>query len=155
MVRPNSTEDAEDLVSETTFRALKMLPEFRAETGRDGLRSWLRRILMWVALEDRKRKTREIETTPLAGAQDMIAQDAEDRCEAPAVEAIRTLPPGQRMVVREWLAGDSQIAIARRHRLHRNTVANRLSLAFQHCAPLCRMPACLPIPAVCWRFVRR
>ena len=136
-LRRCSWEDAEDLVSETVLIALPLLSQYDPSTGSKGLRPWLLKILYRVIREDRKREARHMETAPLEAAVSIAASEP-FTLSRQVRELFRSLPHNERILVNEWLAGYSQLEIARRHRLHRNTVRIRLELSF--CNPPHRVP---------------
>lgn len=128
--RPCSDADAEDLVSEAVRLALLVLPEYRPETGLEGLKRWLQGILFTVIVQDRRKAGHRVPTVPLETAVHLpapVPDSPKDFLEG----RIRSLPVKHRPLVRDWMAGYSQLEIAQRRRLHRNTVGNRLELAFE------------------------
>ena len=122
-------EDAEDLVSQTVLIALRHFSEYQPETGREGLQRWLQTILNRVIQEERTDAARHVQTVSLEEAVSLPAPASFSEA-AEVQELFLTLPRYQRLLVNEWLAGYSQREIARRYRLHRNTVATRLETAF-------------------------
>jgi RNA polymerase sigma factor (sigma-70 family) len=122
-------DDADDLVSEVVLSALARLPEYTGGTGVNGLRRWLTGILHRAAQRDYREETFQIATEPLSEAEGLPAVD--DAVDTSAFEdSIHTLPRTHRRLVFDWLDGYGQDAIARRNRLHRNTVAIRLEESF-------------------------
>ena len=122
-------EDAEDLVSEVVLYALTRLPEYAEETGRDGLRQWLLGILYHLVQRDYRVESSQVATEPLSAAQTLQADEALHGSPTFA-DSVRSLPHSHRRLVMDWLDGYSQDDIARRNRLHRNTVGVRLEEAF-------------------------
>jgi len=124
-----SYEDAEDAVSEVVIVALSRLDDYQESTGMDGLRYWLVTIMNHIGHRRTRAGMRKVPTVPLqtveanlSGGQSTGGPDFQ--------EALRTLHPLQRLLVTDWLDGYSQVEIARRLRIHRNTVQARLQQAF-------------------------
>jgi RNA polymerase sigma factor (sigma-70 family) len=122
-------DDAEDLVSEVVLIGLSRLHEWTAETCVDGLRSWLTAILHRTIQHDLRNRARHVEIVSSSEPYALEATRHLDRSAA-FIESLRSLPSRRRALVLDWLDGYSQDSIARRNRLHRNTVAIRLEDAF-------------------------
>lgn len=128
-IRRCQTDDAEDLVQETTCYALEVLSQFQSETGINGLFRWLSGILKFVIEEDRRQHSR-LPTVPIEQAANIPAQATIHESRTTKNGAC-ILPSYQCALVTDWLDGYSQTLIAHRHGIHRNTVANRLTEAFE------------------------
>lgn len=131
---PYSAEDAEDLVEEAICIALKKLGAIVVETSNEGLLLWLRGILIIVILRDRERRARSVKSVPLEAVAELPAPEPTVSPREELLRNIDTLPANQAALVRDWLDGYSQAELAWRNRIHRNTVANRLHLAYQQLA---------------------
>lgn len=137
----SSDSDAEDLVSETVLIALHILPKFVPDHTEDGgLLRWLRGVMRFSAGNERKRARKQVPVTtvPIDAARNIPSPPAPSHLvTASAIYHFASLPAGQASMVQDWLDGYTQKEIARRHStdpdnpMHRNTVGNRLELAFQ------------------------
>jgi RNA polymerase sigma factor (sigma-70 family) len=122
--------DAEDLVGEAVRLALLILPQFNPETGAEGLRAWLTRILTIVIMREHERAQRTVETVPIEAAAELPAPPPTVRPRYVANDAIRQLPSSQRYLVWSWLDGNNIKQIAADYNLHRHTVSARMNAAF-------------------------
>jgi len=121
-------DDAEDLVGQAVLIALQHLGAFDETTGDPGLRRWLRSILLGII---RNEFQRDLRTPPISPLEDALTLPSSEVSPQSAIEAaFDYLPEAERQTIADWLAGYSREEIARRHRLHRNTVSERLDRAF-------------------------
>ena len=127
----HTPDNAEDLVQETAMTALLILDRYDPQTGPEGCFQWLTGILHYCILEAQNRRARRVSTVPLD--ETIGVPGARSRSQAPTQleRALETLPYWQRIFCRDWLEGSSQREIAARYGFHRNTVGNRLELAFE------------------------
>jgi RNA polymerase sigma-70 factor, ECF subfamily len=103
-----NTEDAEDAVQETYFRALKGFSRFRGEAQ---LKTWLVRIAVRVCAEKRRSHREEL---PLEEAIQRMALPSPEKNAVRRVmldEALALLPPGRRVAVLLLADGWSQTEI--------------------------------------------
>lgn len=120
-------DDAEDLVQETCLRALGHLEEFREPASESSVLSWLTHLMSRIRSAERKRAEHRPVLVDLNEARNLEAP--------PAACWQRPLPdyltPHERELVQAWLDGYNQEEIAQIYRIHRNTVALRLELAYE------------------------
>lgn len=124
-----SYDEAEDVVSEVVVIALARLDDYDKATGIDGLRYWLITIVLRTAHYHARAETRREAMDSLAAARTVQTSEL-STSERDFKDAIRSLRPDQGLLVMDWMDGYSQDDIARRLRIHRNTVAIRLEEAF-------------------------
>jgi DNA-directed RNA polymerase specialized sigma24 family protein len=129
-----SKEDAKDHVSDAVTTALMVLPKFVVDPQEPSspypasLLGWLRGVVRMTVLESRRKARRSPQTAPMDAALSMEAP----ACTTPDLCAlVEPLPAEYRPLVRGWLEGRSQAELSREYALHRNTVANRLTLGFE------------------------
>jgi DNA-directed RNA polymerase specialized sigma24 family protein len=120
-------EDAEDLVGQVVLVALEHLADFDEATGDIGLRRWLNAILYRIVQNDFRRDARAPTIAPLEEA--LHVPSAETSASSTTAESFDFLPPSERQIVTDWLAGYGRVEVGKRRRLHRNTVAHRLHAA--------------------------
>jgi DNA-directed RNA polymerase specialized sigma24 family protein len=127
---PCTSDDAEDLLQDAVIDALRKLESYDAETGTRGLVAWMKGLLHIVILRCRKDRLKQPSTVPLVYALPLATNPPADMVDALRPH-IHLLPEKLRNVVTDHLDGYLQDEIARRNRIHRNTVANRMALAAQ------------------------
>ena len=128
---PCTEADAEDLVQDVAVYALNRLERYDAETGTRGLTAWLKGIVGFHILRLRDARRKEPTTVPLVYGLPVATNPSTDMADALRPH-IDLLPDNLRNVVIDHLDGYLQADIARRNRVHVNTVANRMALAAQH-----------------------
>jgi len=122
-----SDDDAEDLVQETCLRALNHLADFRETTSQVSVLSWLTHLMSRIRSAERKQSAHRPILVELMEARNVVAP--------PIVMGQRPLPDcltdHEKALVQAWLDGYNQEEIAQGFRVHRNTVGNRLELAYE------------------------
>jgi DNA-directed RNA polymerase specialized sigma24 family protein len=127
-LRRCTSDDAEDLVSEVILVALPRLSEFDGRSGSIGLRRWLTAILH----HQIQRDLRTARCRPAARSFEEMpgVEPVSDGTPHTPDHCAQLLPFSSRQPFLDWLEGCTHEEIARRNRIHRNTVAARLDTAF-------------------------
>lgn len=124
-----SHDDAEDLIADVILTALSHLEEFDEKTGIEGLETWLSVMAHRTALRRARDDARHTGAVSIEEIRSTVVREVPAGAHELA-EAICALPPDLGLVIVDWLEGYSNDDIARRLRLHRNTVSGRLEEAF-------------------------
>jgi len=126
--RPCGLQDAEDLLQDGIVDGLLSLASYDPGTGKTGLVSWMKEVIMLIILRDRRATAKQPDTVPLVHGLAVPANPSNALFDA-VRSSLCVLAPEVYGVVVDHLDGYQQQEIAFRNRIHRNTVKNRMDLA--------------------------
>lgn len=127
-VRPCNEEDAQDILQEALFEALRHLSTYDPITGRPGLVAWTKGFIQKIILRDRRATAQQPDTVPLLDAIEIPAHPS-DGLASEIRASLQLLRPEVYAVVCDHLDGYRNTEIAHRNRVHINTVTNRMQEA--------------------------
>ena len=124
-----SVDQAEDLVSTAIYYALRALPNYQGEATADGVRAWLKGVLLRVVLHQFRDQQRQVATVALTEAEVIPSPSPDIDIRRRAQALVAQLPEKYRPAVRLHLDGYTQAEISQKLHMHRNTVSRRLTAA--------------------------